>query len=146
VAEDAAGVGGYIVGALDSPAFEARLERDWWPRLRKRYPEPPPAVPEGDWTPDQRAAYRIHHPWHAPGELTGRYPSHLHINLVPRLQGHGHGTRLIAALVDSLRGRGSAGVHLNSSLANTRAAAFYRHTGFCELSADGGYLFGMALR
>ena len=34
VAEDEAGVGGYIVGALDSRAFEERLEADWWPALR----------------------------------------------------------------------------------------------------------------
>jgi hypothetical protein len=31
VAQDAGGVGGYIVAALDSQAFEQRLERDWWP-------------------------------------------------------------------------------------------------------------------
>src|SRR5580700_2330225 len=38
VAEDAVGVGGYIVGALDTQAFEARLESEWWPGLRGRYP------------------------------------------------------------------------------------------------------------
>ena len=47
VAEDDAGVGGYILGALDSESFEDRLERDWWPRLRGRYPEPPADVPRG---------------------------------------------------------------------------------------------------
>ena len=45
VAQDAAGVGGYIVGALDNRAFQQRLERDWWPQLRERYLEPPPDVP-----------------------------------------------------------------------------------------------------
>ena len=45
VAADTSGVAGYIVGALDSQAFEKRLERDWWPRLRTRYPEPPPGLP-----------------------------------------------------------------------------------------------------
>ena len=33
VAEDEVGVGGYIVGALDSRAFEERLEAGWWPTL-----------------------------------------------------------------------------------------------------------------
>ena len=41
------GVGGYIVGALDTSAFEQRQERDWWPRLRARYPEPSPEASEG---------------------------------------------------------------------------------------------------
>ena len=45
VAEDEAGVGGYIVGALDSKAFEERLEADWWPALRDRYPAPPSELP-----------------------------------------------------------------------------------------------------
>ena len=39
VAEDQAGVGGYILAALDSRAFGQRLERDWWPALRTRYPD-----------------------------------------------------------------------------------------------------------
>jgi hypothetical protein len=47
VAEDAAGVGGYVVGALDSLIFERQLDQDWWLRLRPRYPEPPPEVAEG---------------------------------------------------------------------------------------------------
>ena len=40
VAQDSGGVGGYIVAALDSHAFERRLERDWWPALRASHPEP----------------------------------------------------------------------------------------------------------
>ncbi len=44
LAEDADGVCGYVVAALDSLDFDQRLERDWWPALRARYPEPPPAA------------------------------------------------------------------------------------------------------
>src|SRR6266702_3229427 len=40
VGQDAGGAGGYIVAALDSHAFEQRLERDWWPALRASHPEP----------------------------------------------------------------------------------------------------------
>src|SRR5215471_17167414 len=40
VAEDAAGVAGYVLGALDTQSYEQRLERDWWPALRARYPDP----------------------------------------------------------------------------------------------------------
>jgi hypothetical protein len=41
VAEDTAGVGGCIVGALDTQVFEEKLESKWCP-LRTRYPDPPP--------------------------------------------------------------------------------------------------------
>ena len=40
VVEDADGVGGYIIGAPDTPTFEAELELAWWPALRAEYPDP----------------------------------------------------------------------------------------------------------
>ena len=42
VAQDEEGVAGYVLGALDPEAFEQRLERDWWPRLRGRYADREP--------------------------------------------------------------------------------------------------------
>jgi ribosomal protein S18 acetylase RimI-like enzyme len=146
VAEDTVGVGGYIVGALDSLDFARRLESQWWPGLRRRYPPPPQEVPEQRWTPDERMAHRIHAPWPVSPELAERYPSHLHINLVPRLQARGNGRRLIGTLISALRARGSDGLHLRVNLHNQRAAGFYRRIGFTDLPADGSYLFGMDLR
>jgi ribosomal protein S18 acetylase RimI-like enzyme len=145
VAEDAAGVGGYILGALDSHDFEARLEQDWWPELRAQYPEPPASLPPGQWTPEQAKAHTIHHPLVTPDELASRYPSHLHINLVPRLQSGGHGRRLIGTLTDALRRRGSRGVHLTVRPANVRAIGFYRHVGFTQLPATDAVIFAMDL-
>ncbi|MFI4936679.1 MAG: hypothetical protein ACHP7N_18915, partial [Caulobacterales bacterium] len=95
VVEDASGVGGYIVGALDTLAFEARLEAEWWPALRRDY-----ADPTGDpksWSLDQVRAYQVHHPRPPPARITDPYPSHLHINLLPHLQGRGLGQALIDA-------------------------------------------------
>src|SRR5262245_41839238 len=147
VAEDSAGVGGYVLGTADTRAFERRLEQDWWPELRRRYPPPPPELTEQQWTRDQGAAYLIHHPYLTPAELAGTHPAHLHINLVPRLQGRGLGRRLISTLVTALRERGAAGLHLGVRETNTRAIAFYRHLGFTELpgyfSERGGVAFGM---
>jgi len=151
VMEDAAGVGGYIVGALDSQAFEQQLESKWWPGLRSRYPDPPPGLPPERWTPDQRMASMIHHPLHSPDEVTRHYPSHLHINLLPRLQASGNGSQLTRTLIAALRDQGSRGVHLYVPRRNRRAAGFYRHFGFTELppsdfEALGVHLFAMDLR
>jgi ribosomal protein S18 acetylase RimI-like enzyme len=152
VAEDAEGVGGYVVGALDTQAFKERLESKWWPDLRRRYLDPATCPPSGKWTPDQRVVHMIHHPWRIPDELAARYPSHLHINLLPRLQASGHGRQLIATLIAVLRDQGSRGVHLHVARGNGRAAGFYRHIGFselhateAELPAPNAYLFGMDL-
>lgn len=54
---------------------------------------------------------------------------------------------MIKILIGALRDQGSTGVHLRVSPGNQRAAAFYRHIGFAELSAAAhSYLFGMELR
>jgi len=147
VAEDELGVGGYIVAALDSRAFERRLEADWWPALRERYAAPPAKLPYDQLTPDQRAARFIHAPLTAPDELAGDYPSHLHINLVPRLQSQGLGRQMMSTLMRALREHGSAGLHFLVMRTNQRAADFYRHLGFTEIPREEGPLiFAMDLR
>jgi ribosomal protein S18 acetylase RimI-like enzyme len=142
VAEDAEGVAAYVLGALDTRAFERRLERDWWPGLR-------PVVPEREHylSPlEQVATQDIHHPWLAPDEVVASFPSHLHIDLLPRLQGRGLGRRLMETMASSLRAQGSPGAHLDVSPANHRAAGFYRHLGLGELPATGPRIFTMDLR
>jgi ribosomal protein S18 acetylase RimI-like enzyme len=145
VLEDQAGVSGYVLGALDTAEFEDRLEREWWPHLRAKYPDPD-GLPAEKRTPDQRIAHMIHHPHRTSAELVARYPSHLHIDLLPRAQGGGNGRRLIESLLDALRAQGSRGVHLGVGGANVRAIGFYRHMGFQEIARETyGFLFAMAL-
>jgi ribosomal protein S18 acetylase RimI-like enzyme len=145
VVEDAEGVGGYVLGALDTAAFEERLEREWWPPLRARYADPD-GKPRSELTPDERMARTIHHPSRTPADLLVRYPSHLHIDILPRLQGTGYGGGLIRTLLGALREEGSRGVHLGVGARNVRAIGFYRHMGFEELASESwGLLFGMSL-
>lgn len=145
VVEDRAGVAGYCLGALDSRAFEQRTEREWWPPLRRRYAEPDPASRDR-WTPDEQLAHRIHHPWRADDDLVADFPSHLHIDLLPRIQGGGYGLRLMSLQLAALRKRRSPGVHFFVNAGNRRALGFYRHLGFTELRAGEGYVLGMRLR
>ena len=132
VVEDDQGVGGYIVGALDTRAFESRLEAQWWPTLRPRYADPA-ETPHEQWNADQLRAYQMHHPFPAPRRVVELFPSHLHINLLPRLQGQGVGQRLIDLWLEALRAMGSRGVHLGVSPANTRAIRFYLAYGLDRL-------------
>ena len=143
VAEDAGGVGGYIVATLDSQEFGRRLERDWWPAMRARHPEPAPDLARGLSVQERTALSNIHHCWKPGQHVPAGYPSHLHVNLLPPMQGRGVGRRLIAALLAMLRQEGSPGVHLTSGLANLRAAGFYRHLGFTELEASDMHMFAM---
>ncbi|MBU6401976.1 MAG: GNAT family N-acetyltransferase [Verrucomicrobia bacterium] len=135
VLADAAGVCGYVLGALDSAKFyRACLER-WLPPLRQQHPKP-----GGDparWTPTQRLYHAYHHPEVYFPDSFKDYPSHLHIDLLPRAQGRGWGARMVGRLIDCLAARGSVGVHLGLSAANLRADRFYRKLGFIELARVG---------
>jgi ribosomal protein S18 acetylase RimI-like enzyme len=142
VAEDDMGVGGYIVGARDTLEFDALLEREWWPKLREQYPLGVSRRPD-----DQRMVEHIHNPPAAPEVAYPDYPSHLHINLLPRMQGQGLGRKFMDALFTELRAQGSPGVHLSVWSHNERAIAFYRHLGLDELHSTGtGYTMGARLQ
>ena len=132
VVEDRHGVGGYILGAPDTRSFEARLEAEWWPGLREIYTDPSD-TPRAGWSLDQLMIYRIHHPHSAPGEIVEGYPSHLHINLLPRLRGRGFGRRLMDRWLLAIQEMGSHGAHLAVGATNLRAIRFYRACGFQEL-------------
>jgi ribosomal protein S18 acetylase RimI-like enzyme len=134
VVEDGDGVGGYILGAANTAAFEDRLEREWWPTLRRRYPA---NRTNGDAVLDDVLIARMHSPARTRAEVVAAYPSHLHIDLLPRLQRQGWGRRLIDTLIERLRATGSHGVHLGVATANTKAQTFYRVVGFAELDDDG---------
>lgn len=135
VLEDGAGVCGYLLGALDSARFYARLLAEWLPPLRARHPDP-----TGDparWTPRHWLYHEFHHfaPHYPP--TFRAYPSHLHIDLLPRAQGRGLGRQMIGYLLALLTARGSPGAHLGLSAANERAYRFYRRLGFTELERTG---------
>jgi len=130
VIEDREGVGGYILGAVDTLAFEARMEAEWWPALREAYVDP--AGDPKAWSLDEVRAYQIHHPRPPPARITDPYPSHLHIDLLPRLQGRGFGKAMIDRWLAHIREAGSRGVHLGVSVQNHRAIRFYRAYGFEE--------------
>jgi ribosomal protein S18 acetylase RimI-like enzyme len=140
VAELDGTVCGYVLGALHTPAFEGRCQAEWWPALRHRHPLP------GEGTDvDRRLIALVHTGFHTPTALTDRYPSHLHINLLPELQGHGVGRRLMDALIERLVAAGSHGVHLGVDPRNAHAIGFYEHLGFRRHEVDEGMLFTRSL-
>jgi ribosomal protein S18 acetylase RimI-like enzyme len=135
VLEDAQGICGYALAALDSRAFYERYEREWRPQLCAQFPKP-----QGDpvtWTRVQQVYHWYHHPDYFCPEPYEEFPSHLHIDLLERAQGRGFGWRMMEMLLARLQERGSPGVHLGVSVLNTRAQGFYRKLGFRELICVG---------
>lgn len=135
VLEDANGVGGYVLGTADSERFYHRYQQEWLPELRKRYPEPKGSSIEG--SPTQKIYRQYYHPEILLPESWKCYPAHLHIDLLPRLQGKGWGKKMIHLLLEHLTLRGVEGVHLGVSANNRRAIEFYEKLGFQKLEERG---------
>ena len=135
ILEDDQGICGYALAALDSHAFYARYDREWRRQLAAEFP-----APHGDaerWTPVQHVYHAYHQPDYFCPDPYEAYPSHLHIDLLPRAQGRGYGRRMIAQVLARLHERGSAGAHLGVSTLNAPARAFYAHIGFRGLARTG---------
>ncbi|HUL51165.1 MAG TPA: GNAT family N-acetyltransferase, partial [Candidatus Nitrosotalea sp.] len=93
------------------------------------------------WTATQKIYFQYYHPDVFCPEPYAQYPSHLHIDLLPRAQGRALGVQMVNRLLDQLIARGSPGVHLGMWAANTRAERFYRKLGFQELTRVGESLY-----
>lgn len=128
VAEDEHGVAAYILGTDDTRAFEARLEAEWWPALRACYADTAD-VALHKRTREQWDAYYIHHPPPNPQACVDVAPAHLHIDLLPRLQGQGVGKALMDRFLAAVGGQ----AHLGCQAPNLRAQRFYDRYGFRRL-------------
>ncbi|MEX1126568.1 MAG: GNAT family N-acetyltransferase [Acidimicrobiia bacterium] len=141
-AVDDDGPAGYALAAVDTRRFEAECEAEWWPALRARYPDPGP----GPATPDEEVIAVIHRPHRALDAVVARFPAHLHLDLLPRLQGRGVGRIMMGRMLGELVARGVEGVHLGADARNQRAIGFYTHLGFITLEADEyGVVMGIRL-
>ena len=146
VAADSEGVAGYIVGTVDTDAFEAQLERAWWPILRPIYRDPIGDPPE-TWNADQRRSFTIHHPSPTPRAVIEAFPAHLHMNLLPRIQGRGFGRSLLDLWIRTACTMGATGIHVGANRHNHRAIRFWETRGFNRLTvpsapADGPVWLG----
>lgn len=134
-------VAGYVVATPDTDAFEEWFRDEWWPRYTERFPRP--TTEQSREHDILRYAYE-----RTPGEalFSADYPAHLHIDLMPEVQGQGWGRRLIDQQKSALRDAGVPGLHLVVGTDNRGAMAFYRRVGFTPLpSPDGLQAFGMLL-
>ena len=121
---------GYLVGCVDDARFPSEEERLRSVRRAHhlwRRPEPRRFF--------LRAAYdtavcRVRRIPTAGGLSDPRWPSHLHIDLMPVARGTGAASRLMELWLDRLREVGSPGCYLQTSAENERAIRFFESVGF----------------
>lgn len=127
---------GYVLGVADTRAFVDWWNREWGPAFRTRHPRPgPPTGRNPAFTEAQLLAAGADPARMLIAEVD-EYPAHLHIDLLPDLQGKGFGRRLIDTLRAALAERGVGAVHLGMDAANVNARAFYDRLGFHELPSS----------
>ncbi len=129
VAVDDLGVAGFIVGVIDTLSFGRLLEDEWWPALRVAYDEPNQDSP-AEWSADQRRSFMIHHPEQTPGDIAKTHPAHLHMQLLPRIQGQGTGPKILKLWLDKAATLGATAVHVGVNFRNERALRFWKNQGF----------------
>jgi len=136
VIRDEQGVAGYCLAVPDTVAFERWVDDVWLPPLRERHP-----AGSGATAADAALVERLHHPTTTDAGLLAAHPAHLHVDLLPRLQGEGWGRRVVADVLEELGRAGVPGVHLGVDLDNVGAQAFYERIGFTELPGPPGARF-----
>lgn len=138
VVDDGARVVGYILGTADTREFARWFVDEWWPTTSSSTPVPGASDAERALVASAGDAGRMLI------DAVDDYPAHLHIDLLPEAQGHGHGRHLIETFAAAVAERGIRGLHLVVGEANTNAQAFYRRVGFDELArVGGGVVMGM---
>lgn len=141
VLRDEQGVAGYSLAVADTRAFEQWVEQVWLPPLRASHP-----LGSGSTPADAAIIEQLHHPSRADTGLLAGHPAHLHVDLLPRLQGQGWGRRVVEAVLEALADAGAPGVHLGVDEANTSAHRFYERLGFTALEGPpGARFYGMPL-
>lgn len=127
------GVAGYALATLDTRYFEDRLAKEWWPVIQEKYSN---RTPESFNFLEKNLLNHIMNPPRSSESIINRYPSHLHIDLLARVQGRGMGKAMINLLLDALREQSSTGVHLRMGAQNSRAFTFYTKLGFALLEKN----------
>lgn len=130
VVERRGSVSGYLLGCVDSaraPSPAAAIAA----QARRRGLLFRPGTAGFLW---RSIADLIRGPNPGPGVLRdARWPSHLHIDLLPEVRGRGAGAKLMEAFLRRLGEVGSPGCHLGTLAENQAAIAFFQRMGFRRL-------------
>lgn len=133
---------GYVIGTDNTENFTKWLNKTWLPDVRKLY-----------------HFKKMQNPNHfvnflnsviinetAIDERLKSYRAHLHIDLLPELQGKGMGRKLIETFFARCRDKGVEKVHLGVSKENPGAVAFYKKLGmYIIFEEEDTYMMGCDL-
>lgn len=134
-------ISGYVLGALQTKAFEIMIENNYRPNLLEKYQLDAELA-----TADRVLLDNYRDFLRTPDEIVDEYPAHLHIDLLPSVQGRNFGKMMMKVQLRALFDAGATGVHLRVARENHRAINFYSKLGFTNLmTMDSEFVFGYLL-
>ena len=133
VIQDDHGIAGYCLAVPTPSPTNGWLDEVWLPPLRERHPPGTGSTPR-----DRALIERLHATHRTDAALLAEHPAHLHVDLLPRLQGQGWGRRIIDEVVRELARAGVPGIHLGVDAANSQAPGFYERLGFTTVAGPPG--------
>jgi GNAT superfamily N-acetyltransferase len=125
---------GYLLGCHDTREYRQRMKRTVLPSLLMR------AVVTGAISHPASRTFIVKRlgAWAAPEPdrpgLLIKFPAHIHINMLPEVQGKGGGQALMERFFAEAREAGVKGVHLETMASNIQASRFFIRAGFREFA------------
>jgi len=133
---------GYILGTLNTEEYTKWLNKEWLPKIRNYYDL-------------NKLNVNDHFEAHLNSciindtkfeEQLIEYPAHLHIDLLPELQGKGMGRKLMNVFFETCRKKNAVKVHLGVSKENPGAISFYKKMGMNIIfEEEDSYIMGCDL-
>lgn len=137
VADDNDDVHGYIIGCFNTEKFYKWVNEEFFPNVD---------ISGENKTEGEANLKSIIKKGLILSDIDKEYTSHLHIDLLPSLQGQGMGRKLMEAFWDILKNNGVKKLSLGMSKENIGAFHFYQKLGFSILKNESwGYIFGKEL-
>lgn len=134
---------GYIVGTSDTEAYNCWFNEEWLPPLRRQYSQNQTSKTDNE---NNLLDLIRKGPGAGVWEHVG-YPAHLHIDLLPKLQGKGLGKALMETWLERIAEKGVEGIHLGVDGRNTHAFGFYERMGFEILERpEWGAVYGLKIQ
>lgn len=138
VIEDAAGVCGYVLGALDHHAHNQQLEAVWMPAMMDKYPcvTPSGQTQDADLTPAEEMIVGVHgHKSYGCEWLQQSYPSLVRVDMLPGRCNDATARHALAAATAALKTNGSHGVCAEIHVGDRLTVERYMSLGMKEVTA-----------
>lgn len=124
---------GYIVATKNTQGYNEWFEDKWLPVLREQFSSENGYTPKTAIEKSLISLLYTNHSAKINSSYSSQYPAHLHIDLLPSLQGFGCGRKLMEKLFSTLADKGVPGIQLGVGKENTNAQGFYTKMGFSIL-------------